>query len=214
MNDNTNTLPKTLIVALTGSIGSGKSQAAAIFERLGAYIIDADKLAREVVQPNSAAFSEIVSLLGNEIVTSQGTLDRRRLAEIIFSDREKRLLIENILHPKIHALFKKRLAELYKRGNLPKLIVYVVPLLFESKITYDNFNSVIVVSAPPELSIKRSMQRDQCSEELARLRYNTQLPIKEKVALADYVINNDGSLLYLEEQVDKLYHKLVRKNDE
>ena len=207
--NNTSTSHKPLIVALTGSIGSGKSQAAAIFERWGARIIDADRLAREAVLPDTPAFTDIVTIFGGEVITPDGTLNRKQLAQIVFSDTEKRRALEKIIHPRVQALFRERLGELIMRDRSAKMIVYVIPLLFESDLVYDEIDSVVVISAPRELCLKRTIQRDGCSREMAESRYDAQLPIEYKTERADHVIHNDGNLMRLEEQVASLYKTLT-----
>lgn len=206
-----NSMGNHITVGLTGSIGSGKSQAATLFEKLGAKIIDADLLAREVVQLGQPALAEVRATFGPEFFLADGHLDRKRLAQEVFNDANKRKALEGILHPRINLLFKHRLAELRQNTKSDgTVIIYVVPLLFESGLNkYPELQKVIVVSASEPTCIKRIMQRDNCSQEDAQKRYSAQTPIAEKVKAADYVIDNDGSLEALEKQVSQVFTSLT-----
>lgn len=197
---------KTRVVGLTGSIGTGKSAVAREFESLGAKIIDADLLAREVVEPGRPGLNELVAAFGETVLLADGSLDRRALGSIVFADKNKRLKLEQILHPKIRSLFLERL-NLAKAKN-PELIVYVVPLLFESKYEYPELEAVIVVSATPEQSIQRVMSRDKLSREEAQARLNAGLPIDLKAKQADYIIDNSGPPEALKQATKDLFIKL------
>jgi len=199
------------LFAVTGSIGSGKSQVASILESLGALIIDADQLAREVVAPGSEALEAVVKEFGPSILSPKATLDRKRLGEMVFADPLKRAKLEGILHPAIRALFEKRLRALEANpANKLRLVFYVVPLLFESKLSYPKFEKIIVVSAPREVCIERIVKRDNSSRELAAKKYAAQISIEEKEKRADIVIKNDCDQATLEERTKALYETLSR----
>lgn len=200
---------KAYLIALTGSIGSGKSTVAGIFEKLGAKIIDADMLAREAVMPRSPALAKLREVFGDSIVGDNGVLDRASLASIIFSDPAAREKAEAIIHPQVESLFRARLQAFEpvsnNRGNMPDslrpVVVYVVPLLYEARLPLADFEKVVVVSAPEERLVERIMARNGYSREEACMRLATQIPMSEKVRRADIVIDNSGSTDELEAAV-------------
>lgn len=205
------------VLGLTGSIGSGKSAAAQAFEKLGAAIVDADLLAREVVEPGSPGLNAISAQFGANFLTSAGTLDRKKLGQVVFSDQAQRKKLEAILHPLIRAAAQAKIQQLTAQARSSSavnnrarsVIIYVIPLLFEVPYQYPELDAVAVVSCVAEVAIKRIMARDSCSEELAMQKLATQLPIEEKVRMADFVITNDGTLQELEDQVTKLYQFFI-----
>lgn len=199
-------MPK--VVALTGGIGSGKSAVAKLFQTWGARVVDADILAREVVQPGSEGLTKIVEAFSEDLILADGSLNRPLLASIIFSDPLKKELLESILHPLIRDLWLAKLEQL--RGGDAPLIVYVVPLLFESHRQMPELEKIILVSAPTETRIGRIMNRDGFSREIAELRIAAQLPDSEKIPKSDYVIVNDGSLEDLEQRTAAVWGELTR----
>ena len=199
------------IVALTGSIGSGKSQAAEIFRECGAHILDADVIAREVVLPGSKGLEAIKQTFGEQYLLPTGELNRAKLGALVFSKPEQRVKLEDILHPRIRELYLEKLSALKSLSPAPKLIIYVVPLLFESRYSYPEIDGIIVVSAPKALSIERIMKRDNFTLEQAEKRYQSQMPIEEKESKADFVIRNDSSIENLKLITRKLYAQLLQK---
>ncbi len=196
-------------LAVTGSIGSGKSAVTKLLQSLGAHIIDADVLARVVVSPRSPAMRSIVRAFGAQVVQADGRLDRKALGGIIFASAAKRHLLERILHPRIEREFRRQLKALRQRlGAKGGVIVYAVPLLFECHHRFEDFDYVLVVYAPKRLAIERVMKRDLCSRSEALRRYQSQMPIAEKVRRADLVIDNSGSRASLSAQVRKLWSNL------
>jgi dephospho-CoA kinase len=198
-----------LIVGLTGSIGSGKSQAAEFFRELGAAIIDADVLAREVVAPGTPGLEAIRKKFGEGVILASGELDRKALGQLIFLDPPSRKQLEDILHPRIRELYLSRLNEQRNSPTAPPLIIYVVPLLFESRYSYPELDVVVVVSAPKSLSVERIMRRDGSPRELAESKYASQLPIEEKERQANYVLKNDSTIEELKKRVKDLTKKLL-----
>jgi dephospho-CoA kinase len=180
------------VVALTGGIGSGKSVVAELFAEWGAAVVDADQLARLVVMPGSPGLTRSVALLGSEVLLPDGALNRKAVAERIFSDPSTRRALEGILHPLIRAAWLEQLQALQSEGRAP-LIVYTLPLFFESGVEYPEVEHAIHVSAPEELRIARVQARDNCSAERVRARIAAQLSDAEKDARADFVIHNNGS---------------------
>jgi len=203
------TTPTTLVAGLTGSIGSGKSQAAEIFKKCGAQIIDADVLAREVVAPGSPALGEIKELFGAQYVLPNGELDRKALGRLVFSRGELITPLEDILHPRIRKLYLERLEAAKAQTPPPGIVMYVVPLLFESRFSHPEFDAIIVVSAPRATCIERVVNRDNCAPVLAQKKYDVQIPMEEKESRADYVIRNEGTLEQLESQTRSVYEALL-----
>ena len=199
---------KTKVVAITGGIGSGKSAVAAIFATLGAVVVDADILARQVVEPGTPGLQEIQTAFPNEaLILADGSLNRSKLGEIIFSNPDKKKVVESILHPKIRALWLQKLEEL-SRANIP-VVAYVVPLLFESSVKMPELKKIILVSAPEEVRIDRVMKRDGLSREMTELRLNAQLPESEKIGRSDYVITNTSTLDELKKRTTEVFSDIV-----
>lgn len=196
------------IVGLTGNIGSGKSAVADCFASLGATIIDADLLARKAVEPNSPALGEIVSSFGAGILTDKGELNRKQLAGIIYSDPQARQKLEQILHPQVRALFLSELESVRQKQLQPKLIVFVIPLLFEGKISYPEIEKVLLVSSSKKLCLERIQKRDNRDLTTAEKIYSTQLPPEKKEKLADYVIYNNSTIEALKLEVEKIFKLL------
>ncbi|HTV25196.1 MAG TPA: dephospho-CoA kinase [Polyangiaceae bacterium] len=182
--------PLVHIFGLTGGLGSGKSSVAAHFRRRGVPVIDADALAREVVAPGSDALAEIAREFGAGVLQG-AVLDRAKLASLVFGDAAARERLERITHPRIQSLRDSRLRDLEARGE--PLVCYEVPLLFEKGLEA-GLRPVVVVSVPEALQVERAQRRDQASEAMTRARMAAQLPLAEKAARADFVIDNSGPL--------------------
>ena len=189
-----------LAVGLTGGIGSGKSRVSDAFARLGVPVIDTDIIARELVAPGQPALDEIRAAFGDAVFTAEGELDRRALRQRIFSQPDQRRKLEAILHPRIRAEVRRQIAAL----SAPWVLV-VIPLLLESG-QGNLVQRVLVVDAPVELQRARTTQRDQISEEEVDRILAAQLSREQRLAAADDVIVNDGSLADLQQQVEKHYH--------
>jgi dephospho-CoA kinase len=195
------------VIAITGGIGSGKSAVAKLFEQWGAQTVDADILAREVVEPGSEGFQRVVQNFGPDMVLADGSLNRPKLASIIFSDQEKKALLESLLHPLIRERWLSQLEQL-KKGNAP-LIAYIVPLFFESTAQMPEIEKVVLISAPEETRIARIMSRDLFPRQIAELRIKAQLPDSAKIDKSDYVIKNDSSLEQLESRALDVFRELA-----
>lgn len=191
-----------MLIALTGGIGSGKSTVAAEWVQLGAKEVDADQLAREVVEPGQPGLAALVAEFGAEILQADGRLDRRRLAEISFSDPTKRLLVESILHPLIQQLALEKTTNHDRR-----VVVYTIPLFVETRSPL-RFDKVVAVSCPEEVRIKRLVNRGMSTED-ARRRIAAQATDAEREALADIVIDSDCSLPELLERAQQVYRELT-----
>ena len=193
------------LVGLTGGIASGKSAVAAILRRLGAAIINADDLSREVVHPGQDAWKEIIDAFGPNILHEDKTLDRRKLRQIVFENPEARKKLEAIIHPRVRALAERKISELAAAGS--SIIVYEVPLLFENQI-HLWLRPVIVVACKIETQKKRLLERDHLTELEAQRHLDAQMSLEDKRKLADYVIENDGTLEELEQQVRAVLQKI------
>jgi dephospho-CoA kinase len=193
------------LLGLTGGIASGKSTVAAILRRLGAAIINADELSREVVQPGQEAWKEIVDTFGPAILQEDKTLDRRKLRKIVFDNPEARKKLEAIIHPRVRALAEKKIRELAATGS--SIIVYEVPLLFEAQI-HLWLRPVILVACDVETQKKRLLERDRLTEAEAQQHLDAQMSLEDKRKLADYVIENNGDLEELERQLRGVLQKI------
>ncbi len=188
------------VFGLTGGLASGKSTVAARLRERGVPVIDADALARAVTSPGSPVLAKVVAAFGPEALRD-GALDRRWLASIVFADASKRLELEAITHPEIQARRDALLVEFAARGE--PLSCYEVPLLYEKGLASE-LRPVVVVQAPEAVQIRRAQARDGADETQVRARLAAQLPLAEKAARADYVIDNDGSLADLEAATDRV----------
>jgi len=195
-------------MGLTGGIASGKSTVAAMLRELGAAVVDADALAREVVEPGRPALDEIVARFGRGVLAPDGRLDRSKLAAIVFADPEARLALNAITHPRIAQLAAERGLALAAAGA--PLVFYEAALLVENGI-HRGLSALVVVSVPPEVQLARLVERDGLSKEEARMRLAAQLPLSEKVKVAHHVIDNSGSLSETRSQVERVYARLCEE---
>lgn len=187
-----------LIVGLTGGIASGKTAVSDCFEDLGVPVIDADVVAREVVEPGEPAVEKIIELFGNQVLDSDGRLERKRLRAAIFNDPEQRKQLESLLHPIIRNRMQEKLEKIDH-----DYVVLSIPLLLEADQT-GMVDRVLVVDVPEEEQIRRTIQRDGGSREDVLRIMSAQISREERFSRADDVIDNAGSLTELEQQVGKL----------
>jgi dephospho-CoA kinase len=199
-----------VLFGLTGGLASGKSSVAARWKARGLPIIDADQLAREVVTLGSSALREIVLAFGPRILKKDRSLDRQRLAAKVFADPEARKKLEAITHPRIVAARLERASELESQDE--PLGCYEAALLVEGRVA-DNFRPLVVVSATQRAQIARAMSRDKLSDKDARARLAAQLPLEEKAAVADYVIENNRDLATLLERSDDVLDAICKSVD-
>jgi dephospho-CoA kinase len=190
-------------LGLTGGIGSGKSMVASMFTQLGADVIDADRLAREVVEPGQPALEEIAAAFGGDILLPDGRLDRGQLARIIFADPVARGKLNAITHPRIR---ERMDAEITARRSRPGVLIVDIPLLYENDRTRA-VETVIVVWVDPKTQLRRLQERDGLSVAEARQRIAAQMPLDEKRARADVVIDNSGSRENTRRQVEAVYRR-------
>jgi dephospho-CoA kinase len=194
-----------LIVGLTGGIGSGKSAAADAFAGLGATVVDTDAIAHELTAPGGTAMPHIASLFGDAFVSPSGALDRAKMRERVFSDPAAKQALEGLLHPMIRDESTRRIRE--SRGPY---VVHVVPLLVESKDYRSRVQRVLVVDAPEEQQIERVMRRSRLPEDEVRAIMRTQASRAERLAAADDVIDNSGTVDALRKQVAALHGKYLK----
>ncbi len=194
---------------LTGSIASGKSTVANMFKKLGGHIIDTDLIAREVVEPGMPALIEIQEAFGSSILNGSGTLDRDALRNIIIHDSTKRKELDAIIHPRINEAVLVRL-EGYREENDGMPVFVDVPLLYETGWN-SFFHASILVYVSEKVQLERLMARDNLDEKTARKTMATQMSLEEKKTMAEYIIDNSGSLEETEEQAQMVFNKLVEK---
>ena len=188
------------VLGLTGSFGSGKSVVARMFATLGAVIIDADEIAKEVVKPGTPAFQEIVQAFGREVLGEQGALDRKRLAALVFQDVSKREMLNRIVHPRV----RKRELELLSHYKDHPLVVLSVPLLFENNMEHLVDKVVVVVVNEAERMRRLTEQQEGLTPDEIQRRLQAQMPQEEKRKRANFVIDNSGSLEEAQAQVKQL----------
>src|SRR5688572_16022933 len=193
------------VIGLTGGIASGKSTVAAILRELGAHVIDADLIAREVVAPGSKGLDAVVERFGRELLTADGSLDRKALADLVFADPSARGDLNAILHPLIAAASAAEMARLAAAGA--PVAIYEAALLVENRV-HDRLDGLIVVSAPEEIQLARLRARDGLDETAARARLAAQLPLRDKVAAADWVVDNGGAPEDTRAQVEAIWRDL------
>lgn len=198
-----------LVLGVTGGIACGKSLVTSQLIACGAVAIDADQLAREVVSPGTPGLRRLVERFGAEILSPEGGLDRVAMADRIFADATARADLNRMLHPAIAELAVSRLATLRAEGKAP-LIVYEAALLFEVGAE-TRVDKVVVVSLPETLQVQRLMLRDGLDAAAARARIAAQMPLAEKVARGDFVIDNSGSVAATGRQVATLFTQLTGK---
>jgi dephospho-CoA kinase len=198
-----------IIAGVTGTIGTGKSTVARMFAELGAFVIDHDRISREVVEPGKPAWQSIVDYFGQEILNGDRTINRQALADIVFKDPTKLQMLNSIVHPAVLGE-DQRLVEERKSVDPAGLIIKDVPLLLEAgpEIAHLLVEKIIVVFASPDVQLKRLIVRG-IPEEDARSRIKTQLPVSDKTKYADFVVNNDGTLDRTMQQVKAIYSSLM-----
>ena len=195
-----------LLVGLTGGIAAGKSLVSEILRGLGAYIIDADKIARQVVEPEKPAWLEIVKFFGRDIINKDKTINRKRLGEIIFNDPVKKRKLEEIVHPKVIEE-ENRLVKEYGRKNPNGIVIIDAALLIEAG-SHKRVDKLIVVYADKETQFKRLSERDRLSRADAEKRTASQLPLDKKVKMADFVIDNSKGIEETRRQTIDIFNKL------
>ncbi|MCO5985426.1 dephospho-CoA kinase [Actinoallomurus spadix] len=197
-----------LSVGLTGGIGSGKSEVSRRLAEHGAVVVDADAVAREVVEPGTPGLAEVVAEFGEGVLLPDGSLDRERLGSIVFADEERRARLNAIVHPRVG----ERMRELVERAPGDAIVVYDVPLIAENGLA-GMYDLVVVVDTPVEEQVRRLTGRRGMTEADARARIAAQATRERRLEIADRVIDNSGTLERLAGQVDELWADLKRHAD-
>ncbi len=198
-----------LNVGLTGGIACGKSTVAQMFVRQGGHLVDFDKLAHEVQEPWRPAWQDVVKYFGSEILQDDQTINRNKLAAVVFNDPEKLRMLNRIVHPRVFEKWCLRLEEI-KTQNPHAIVFADVPLLFEGGMQH-LFDLTILVMIEPEEQIGRLMARNAICREDAELRLSCQMPIRDKMNLADIVIDNQCAVNETEKKVAEVWHDLLEK---
>lgn len=193
-----------LLVGLTGGIGSGKTTVAGLLAARGAVVVDADELAREALEPGSRTFKHVSDLFGREVLTTDGRIDRAALANVVFSDEEKRRALESITHPEVFRLLAEAVEKL---RDTDSIVVFDAPLIIETGF-HQAVDVLVVITAPVEQRIERVRRDRGMTEAEAAVRIAAQAEPEARNAAADFLILNDGGLEELEARVDELWAEL------
>lgn len=188
-----------MIIGLTGSIASGKSTVANILKEYRLPIVDADLIARQVVEKGAPTLQKIVEAFGEDILTEEGEMDRKKVGELIFNNEEKRNILNSIIHPAIRAEMLRQRDEHVANGE--KAVIMDIPLLFESKLQHF-VEKIMVVTVDEDVQLKRLMERNGFTEQEAMARIKSQMPVKDKESQADVVIYNNGTVEETKKQVE------------
>lgn len=196
------------LVGLTGGIGSGKSTVARLLDERGAVVIDADRIAREVVEPGTEGLAAVVERFGEDILDPEGRMDRAAVAEIAFSDDQAREDLNAIIHPRVRQRIAERLGEIAAdERERNRIVVLDVPLLVEGGGDH-GYEDVLVVTAPEEVRVRRLVEDRGMDPDDVRARISSQASDEERLAVATHVIDNAGTMDELERQVDEVYAEL------
>ena len=197
-------------IGMTGGIGSGKNQVADIFNQLGFYTIDSDISSRKVMEKGEAAYEKIVSFFGSNILDENDNILRKKLGDIVFSDKAKLKTLENIVHPAIYEYEKKERSKIYGKDDKAVVITHAALIIESGSI--DKYDALIVISCPDELQVERVMQRDNFSEEKARNIVAHQMPNEERLKYADFIIDNSSTLDDLYNEVKRVHNLITQIN--
>jgi len=195
------------VVGLTGGIASGKSVVSNMLRDLGACIIDADEISREVMIPHTKCWEEVIASYGSELLLEDLTIDRKKLAISVFKNSEQIKKLNRIVHPYIMQRIEEMIEKI--KAKYPQALVIVDAALLVETAVYKHYDKLIVVYVSKETQLERLMIRDAMSREEAESRINLQLPLTQKLKVADYIIENEGSLSETREEVEKVYKALT-----
>ncbi len=193
-----------LVIGLTGGIASGKSTVSSILKEKGITVIDADVEARFAVEKGEDAYREIIAFFGSDILLNDGSIDRGKLGSIIFHDEDKRLKLNSIVHPAVRKRMLAKKDEAIENGK--QVVIMDIPLLFESKLT-NMVDKTLLIYVDENIQLKRLMERNQLSIEEALARIKSQMPLVDKIRLADAVISNNGKIEETEAQLFEILNK-------
>jgi dephospho-CoA kinase len=197
-----------LIVGLTGGVASGKTTVSQVLKEEGAYLIDADQIARELVRPHTPAWKKLVGAFGTNILRENGSIHRKKLADKVFANLPQRRLLNQILHPRIRKEMERRAKEIGQKD--PEAVVVIdAPLLVELG-NHREMDKVIVVTSTQTQQIERLKERDGISSEEALKIFSSQMPLEDKVKVADFVIRNDGSFQETKKRTREVFKELKK----
>jgi dephospho-CoA kinase len=197
-----------LIVGLTGGVASGKTTVSKILSEEGAYLIDADLIARELVQPHTPTWRELIRVFGKKILDKDGSIHRKKLAAVVFSDPQQRNVLNQIIQPRIKEVMDRRVREIGQKD--PGAIVVIDAALLVERGDHREMDKVIVVTSTERQQIERLKGRDGTSEEEARRILSSQMSLEEKLKVADFVIHNEGSLKETRRMTKEVFQELKR----
>jgi dephospho-CoA kinase len=197
-----------LIVGLTGGVASGKSVVSQVWKEEGAYLIDADRIARELVQPRTPAWKALVKAFGKEILQEDGSIHRKKLATRVFSNPVERELLNRILHPRIKREIDRRIKGIGQKG--PKAIVVIDAALLVETGYYRDVDQVVVVTSTKKQQIERLRRREQMAQEMARGIIDSQISGEERIKVADIIIRNEGSRKKTERKAKEVFEELKK----
>ena len=192
------------IIGITGGIASGKSSVSQYLKELGFTIVDADVASRAVVEPGEEAYLQVVKAFGEDLLLSDGNIDRAKLGSIIFHDQEKRLLLNSIVHPAVRNWMRVETEKALATGA--ETVFMDIPLLFESKLTF-MVEKTLLIYVDESVQLERLMNRNTLTKPDALARIRSQMPLKDKKALADAVVDNNGDIEETKKQVDEVLKK-------
>ena len=195
-------------IGLSGGIACGKSSVARLLREKGIPVIDADQVARDVVAPKTKGLEEIVAAFGEEVLKEDGSLNRKALGSIVMSDASKRSILNGITHPKIFAQIHQNLTELQKNGH--KAAFVEAALMVETK-SYKLYDALVIVTCQRDIQLERLISREGFDQETATKWLNSQMPLKDKEAYADFLIDNSGDREALQIAVDKTWLQIVKR---
>jgi dephospho-CoA kinase len=193
-------------VGLTGGIGSGKSTVSALLASYGAVVLDADAMARQVLEVGAPGLAEVVDAFGAQVLRPDGSLDREQLGRRVFADPEQLARLNAIVHPRVGERYAELVAEAQASGA--RVVVHDVPLLVETGLQ-DRYDAVVVVAASPQTQLDRLVRQRGMAEDDARARIDAQASLEDRLAVATHVIHNDGPREELVPQVERLWHDLL-----
>jgi dephospho-CoA kinase len=193
-----------VVIGLTGGIASGKSTVSNMLKKKGITVIDADIESRLAVEPGEEAYNDIVNHFGATILLEDGSINRAKLGEIVFNQKSELKILNGIVHPAVRKRMQDKKKSAISRGE--SVVVLDIPLLFESKLT-TMVDKTLLVFVDPAVQLERLMKRNKFSEQEARARISSQMPLQEKIYLADAVINNNGTVEQTEEQLNDILMK-------
>jgi dephospho-CoA kinase len=197
-----------LIIGLTGGVASGKSVVSQVWKEEGGYLIDADRIARELVQPRAPAWKALVKAFGKEILQEDGSIHRKKLATRVFSNPVEKDLLNRILHPRIKREINRRIKGIGQKG--PKAIVVIDAALLVETGYYLNVDKVVVVTSTKKQQIERLRRRDQMDQEMARGIIDSQISGEERIKVADIIIRNEGSRMKTERKAKEVFEELKK----